>query len=196
MLPPPFSLQWGDSPKRIMEWASSAGLDHTVLSPARNPQLKIHKVSSPGGTLPDHEASILEARFTEGELFEVTLHYVYPGKPADVARGKFTLLKRLLTDRHGAFRLGAKETSKTGGVVTLSTSYRLDRPGGSSLELVLTEITDPQRGDSEALFSVMYHNSAILNRVSPRIVIRRDGVELPEEPLEATPDELPLPLPK
>jgi hypothetical protein len=48
--------------------------------------------------------------------------------------------------------------------------------------LVLTEVSDAKRGDASARFSVVYHNGGVLKDEGPRVIIRRDGVDLPGKP--------------
>ena len=43
-------------------------------------------VKVPKGTLPDHAASSVEARFADGRLFEVAVHYTFPGRATNDER--------------------------------------------------------------------------------------------------------------
>ena len=182
-LQPPFGLSWGDSPTGLVEWAVRTSLDQTVKAPAAQPRLKILIVAPAEGTLPGHEATALEARFMEGKLFEVALHYTYPGRESSFVQGQFAELKKILTRRHGPLQIGAKTREKPReGVLTRSTAYQLEPAAGRSLMLVLTEVSDAKRGDSSARFSVIYHNGEVLHAEGPRVIIRRDGVEFPAKP--------------
>ena len=180
-LAPPFGLKWGDAPNSLVNWALKAKLDQTVKSPAEQPRLKILMISHATGSLPKHEATMLEARFMDGRLFEVALHYGYPGQSADFVRGKFNALKGILSRRHGVFRLsGNKREGPLDGIITRSSGYRIDPTSDEHLVLAFTEVVDARRGDAAARFSVMYHSAAVLAGNGERIVIRRDGVDLPE----------------
>lgn len=180
---PPFGLSWGGSPNRLVDWAVRTKLDQTVKALADQPRLKILLVAPSSGPLPGHEASTLEARFMDGKLFEVALHYTYPGKKAAFVRTKFLVLKKILTRRHGAFKPGGvKREAPIEGVITRSTAFQIDPAPGRHLILVLTEVSDAKRGDASARFSVVYHNGGVLKDEGPRVIIRRDGVDLPGKP--------------
>ena len=101
-LQPPFGLSWGDSPTRLVDWAMRTKLDQTVKAPADQPRLKVLLVSPVRGTLPGHDATTLEARFMDGKLFEVALHYTYPGRNSAFVRAQFAeLRKKLKNERKG-----------------------------------------------------------------------------------------------
>lgn len=179
---PPFGLSWGDSPNRLVDWAVRTKLDQTLKAPANEPRLKILLVSSASGSLPGHDASTLEGRFMDGELFEVALHYTYAGKSASFVRAQFTELKKILTQRHGGFKpSGKSRETPIEGVTTRSTAFQITPGPGRHLMLILTEVTDAKRGDSSARFTVVYHNGGVLKEESPTVIIRRNGVELPRE---------------
>ena len=182
-LQPPFGLSWGDSPTRLVDWATRTKLDQTVKAPAEQPRVKILRVTPAKGTLPGHDATTLEARFMDGKLFEVALHYTYPGRTSTFVRAQFAELKRILAHRHGPLQLGAKTRGEPlDGVATRSTAYQIDPAPGSSLMLVMTEVSDTKRGDQSARFSVVYHNNGALQQEGSRVIIRRDELDLPGKP--------------
>lgn len=179
-LQPPFGLSWGDSPNRLVDWAVRMKLDQTVKAPADEPRLKILLVSPAKGSLPGHDASTLEARFMDGKLFEVALHYSYPGKGAPFVRAQFVELKKILTRRHGGFKPGGqKRETPIEGVTTRSTAFQIDPAPARYLMLILTEAMDTKRGDASARFTVIYHNGGLLKEDSETVIIRRDGVDPP-----------------
>jgi hypothetical protein len=93
------------------------------------------------------------------------------------------ILKKILTRRHGAFKPGGvKREAPIEGVITRSTAFQIDPAPGRHLMLVLTEVSDAKRGDASARFSVVYHNGGVLKDEGPRVIIRRDGVDLPGKP--------------
>jgi len=182
-LQPPFGLSWGDSPTRLVDWAMRTKLDQTVKAPADQPRLKILLVSPAKGTLPEHEATMLEARFMDGKLFEVALHYTYPGRKSTFVRAQFAELKKILSHRHGPFRLGAKTREEPlDGVIARSTAYQIDPAPGSNLMLVMTEVSDAKRSDQSARFSVVYHNNGVLQQKGPRVIIRKDELDFSGKP--------------
>ncbi len=181
-LPPPFGLNWGDAPTLLVDWAVRTKLDQLVKAPADQPRLKILMITAAKGNLPGHEASTLEARFMDGRLFEVAIHYTYPGKKADFVRGQFVELKGILTRRHGSFKPSGDSRERRDGILVRSTAYRNGPTANRSLMLVLTEVADEKRGDAAARFTVVYHNSGLLRDEGPQVIIRRDGVDLPDGP--------------
>jgi hypothetical protein len=89
-------------------------------------------------------------------------------------------LKKILSHRHGPLQMGAKTREEpVDGVVTRSTAYQIEPAPGRNLMLVMTEVTDAKRGDKSARFSVVYHNGEILQQEGRRVIIRRDGVDVP-----------------
>ena len=162
-LPPPLELNWGDSPNWLVGWADRYGLDKNVRAPGKEPRLTILKVGKAKGPLPGHEATSVEARFIDGRLFEVTVHYTYPGRSIDFVKGRFLELKSGLTVRHGKFRFnGKKKPVVRDGISTSSEAYHLEAGEGRMLLLAVTEVKDVTRGDSAARFSVVYRNESIL----------------------------------
>ena len=180
---PPFGLKWGEPPDGLVDWALRSSLDQTIKVPASDPRLKVLLVSSPKGNLPGHDATTLEARFIDGMLFEVALHYTYPGRKSSFVRGQFAELKRILAQRHGPLALGAKSRKEPlAGVSSSSIAYQLEPAAGRSLMLVLTEVVDTKHGDRSARFSVVYHNGGIVEDDTPPVIIRRSGVGSPQKP--------------
>lgn len=172
-LPPPFELTWGEPPANLVAWARRNKFDQHVKEPGGNRRLAILRISAPEGPLPEHQASTLEARFFDGRLYEVTLHYTFPGMKAGDVRGKFTALKELLTNRHGKFVLDANKQATRNGVVTKSMSYKTKPAQERLLLLALTEVRDAVRGDAAAKFSVVYHNDRILRGNQQRAGVGR-----------------------
>ena len=119
----------------------------------------------------------------DGRLFEIALHYAYPGRDAAFVRAQFAELKKILAGRHGPFKPGGKKKdTPRSGIVTRSTAYRFEPAGKRHLLLVLTEVWDTQRGDAAARFSVIYHNGDVIEENGPRVLLRGDEVDLPEAP--------------
>jgi hypothetical protein len=60
--------------------------------------------------------------------------------------------------------------------------------------LALTEVVDEVRGDAAARFSVLYHNAEELRGSGAPIVIRRDGVDVPEGAIDSSLPERAVPV--
>lgn len=162
-LSPPLDLKWGDSPSWLVGWADRHGMDKNVKAPGSNKRLTILEVGPEAGSLPGHEATSVEARFMDGRLFEVAVHYTYPGRSSDFVKGRFLELKSGLTVRHGKFRFnGKKKPLVKDGIATSSEAWHLEAGEGRMLLLAVTEVKDVKRGDSAGRFSVVYRNEAII----------------------------------
>ena len=79
LLEPPFGLRWGDSPEKLITWASRHSLDVTISLPGDQPGLRILKIEPRKGFLPETQAGAVEGRFLGGKLYELTVHYFDPG---------------------------------------------------------------------------------------------------------------------
>ena len=116
----------------------------------------------------------------DGKLFEVALHYTYPGRNSVFVRAQFAELRKILSHRHGPLQMGAKTREELlDGVISRSTAYQIEPAPGSNLMLVMTEVTDAKRGDKSARFSVVAESGSDLQQEGPRVIIRRDGVDVP-----------------
>lgn len=138
-------------------------MDKLVRTPGKQPRMTIVKIGPETGTLPGHQASAVEARFIGGRLYEVTVHYTYPGKSTDFVKARFVELKKTLSARHGRLQFNGERKTREDGVLTTSESYHVNVANGRMLLLAVTEVKDMKRGDSAARFSVLYHNADILN---------------------------------
>ena len=73
ILEPPFGLHWGDSPEKLIVWASRHDLDVTIALPADQPSLRILKIEARHRSLPERKAAPLEGRLLTGKLYEPTV---------------------------------------------------------------------------------------------------------------------------
>jgi hypothetical protein len=193
---PPFGLSWGGSPGRLVEWAKRFKLDLLVKAPGNDPKMSILLITSQEGGLPGgHEASMLEARFREGRLFEVVVHYSFPGRQAGFVEERFIILKRELKARHGAFKLAGRQKVVKDGILTNSDAYHLEPAPGLLLMLAYTTVKDVKRGDVAARFSVIYHSDRILQEEVKALAEEPEPVRLPER-TALTPAPEPLRLPE
>lgn len=182
-LSPPFSLQWGASPSRLVDWAKRSELDLLVKTPGKDPELSILLISSEEGSLPQHDATTLEARFLRGKLFEVTVHYTYPGQTADFVQKRFNELRRVLGLKYGEFKLSAREKDVKDGIATTSDAYHLEPSPGYLLMMSKTEVTDSKRNDIARRFSVVYHSDHVSRERNETEVFLRENpnaIRLPE----------------
>lgn len=162
VIQPPFGLHWGDSPGGLIDWAARFKLDVLVKALGDRPRQKSLIISPREGTLPEHESTSLEAHFIDGRLFEVSVHYTYPGKKTDFVKGRYFALKNLLTKHHGPLAFNGRKKEAAQGIETISEAYHVEPRPGNLLLLAMTEVRDIKRGDSGARFSLLYHNEDIL----------------------------------
>ena len=164
ILAPPFGLQWGDTPDKVLNWASKKKLDVTMEMPGKAPELRMIRVESDSGPLPDHQAYALETRYHHGKLFEVTVHYGAPGDDPKRVTADFNKLKSALALKHGIFSPNNKQDKNEAGFIRRSVSYHVEPVRGLMLMLVLSELEDTARGKHSARFSLLYRNENIIPR--------------------------------
>ncbi|MBT8044956.1 MAG: hypothetical protein KJO79_08390, partial [Verrucomicrobiae bacterium] len=162
ILAPPFGLQWGDSPDKVLDWADAKKLDATINMKGATPALYIVRVSSAQGPLPGHPAYALETRYHWGKLFEVTVHYGAPGMKAAKVRVDFDKLKTAMTVKHGPFTPSNKQEKKGDGFIRRSVSYHREPVKGLLLMMSWTEVEDTLRKKRSARFSLLYRNQNII----------------------------------
>lgn len=164
-LPPPYGMQWGDKPDKILDWAEAKKLDVVIKIPGKRPEIREIRVSAERGPLPGSPANpayALEARYHWGNLFEVTIHYGAPGmKPAEV-KAAFEKVKLEMAARHGAFVANNKQEKEGDGFVRNSVSYHVEPVAGLLLLLAYTEVEDTYRKKNSARFSLLYRNDNIV----------------------------------
>ena len=162
ILAPPFGLQWGDRPDKVLDWAEAKKLDVNIKLPGEEPAVQAIRVSSANGSLPDHQAYVLEAHYHWGKLFEVTLHYGAPGMKPSQVKTAFDRLKAAMTTKHGVLAPNNKQEKKEDGFVRRSVSYHVEPVAGLLLLMGLTEVEDTLRNRKSVRFSLMYRNQNII----------------------------------
>lgn len=162
ILSPPFGLQWGDTPDKILSWAEEKKLDVNIEIKGAQPELRIIRVSSPRGPLPEHLAYALETRYHWGKLFEVTVHYGAPGIDPKRMKADFNELKSALTLKHGILSPNNKQDKNEGGFIRKSVSYHVEPVKGLLLLLVFSQLEDTGRDKHSARFSLLYRNQNII----------------------------------
>lgn len=155
---PPFGLNWGDSPEKLVVWATRHSLDLNVFQPGDQPELRVLKIQPAKGFLPEHKAAALEARFLNGGLYELTVHYFDPDASADLMEARFEEMRRELTARHGALTANQQERSVVDKFATRKISFHREPVKGMMILLVFTEVEDLLRQSKEARFSLVYRN--------------------------------------
>jgi hypothetical protein len=158
VLEPPFGLRWGDSPEKLITWASRHSLDLTISLPGDQPGLRVLKIEPRKGFLPDTKAGAVEGRFLSGKLFEITIHYFDKDASADLIEARFEELRKQLTREHGALLTNKQQRSVEDQFVTRTQSFHREPVKGLFLLLAYTEVEDLLRKSKDARFSLIYRN--------------------------------------
>ena len=161
-MPPPFGMQWGDKPDKMLDWAQAKKLDAVIKIPGLHPELREIRVSAVKGPLPGTQVYALEARYHWGALFEVTVHYGAPGMKPKAVKADFVKLKLELAAKHGVFVANNKQDRKEGGLVRRSLSYHVEPVAGLMLLMAYSEVEDVLRKKASARFSLLYRNENII----------------------------------
>ena len=158
ILEPPFGLRWGDSPEKLIAWASRHSLDLTISLPGDQPGLRVLKIEPRKGFLPETKAGAVEGRFLGGKLFELTVHYFDREASADLMRARFEELRKQVALEHGALLANQQQRSVEDQFVTRTQSFHKEPVKGLFLLLALTEVEDLLRKSKDARFSLIYRN--------------------------------------
>lgn len=158
ILNPPFGLRWGDSPEKLITWASRHSMDLTISLPGDQPGLRVLKIQPRKGFLPETKAGAVEGRFLGGRLFELTIHYFDAEAPAAVMEARFVELRKQVTREHGALLANQQQRSVEDQFVTRTESFHREPVKGLFLLLAYTEVEDLLRKSKDARFSLIYRN--------------------------------------
>ena len=158
ILDPPFGLHWGDSPEKLLTWATRQSLNVTILLPGNQPTLRILKIFPNKGLLPETKASAVEGRFDRGKLYEVAIHYVDPTATAEEMEVRFEALRRQTTNNYGPLLPNQQQRVVNNQFVTRTLSFHRETLKGHFLLLTFTEEQDLLRKSSEVRFSLVYQN--------------------------------------
>jgi hypothetical protein len=158
VLEPPFGLRWGDSPEKLITWASRHSLDLTISLPGDQPGLRVLKIEPRKGLLPESKAGAVEGRFLGGRLFELTVHYLDKDASADLMEARFEELRKQLGREHGALLPNRQQRSVEDQFVTRTQSFHREPVKGLFLLLAYTEVEDLLRKSKDARFSLIYRN--------------------------------------
>lgn len=158
LLEPPFGLRWGDSPEKLITWASRHSLDVTISLPGDQPGFRSLKIEPRKGFLPETKAAAVEGRFLGGKLFELTVHYFDRAAAADAMEARFEELKKQVTREHGALLPNQQQRVVEDKFVTRTQSFHREPVKGLFLLLAYTEVEDLLRKTKDARFSLIYRN--------------------------------------
>lgn len=158
VLEPPFGLRWGDTPEKLIDWATRHSLDVTISLPGDQPALRILRISPRTGNLPGAKSQALESRFHSGRLFELTVHYRDSEAGTDVMEARFNQLKKELSAEYGALSANRQDRAIKDQFATRSVSFHREPVKGLFLLLAYTAVEDQLRQTSEATFSLLYRN--------------------------------------
>jgi hypothetical protein len=158
VLDPPFGLRWGDSPEKLILWASRHSLDVTISLPGDQPGLRVVKIEPRKGFLPETKAGAVEGRFLGGKLFELTVHYTDGDASADLMAARFEELRKQVASEHGALRTNQQQRAVEDQFVTRTQSFHREPVKGLFLLLAFTEVEDLLRKSKDARFSLIYRN--------------------------------------
>lgn len=168
IIQPPFGLNWGDSPEKLVAWSSAHSLDLTVSVPGNQPGLRIVKIEASKGFLPDSPASAVEGKFLNGGLFEMTVHYLDPAATALEMEGRFEKLKRQIALEHGPLLANQQRKVVEDQFVTRTQSFHREPVKGVFLLVAWTEVEDLLRKSRIARFSLIYRNDNFKSELEKR----------------------------
>jgi len=158
VLNPPYGLRWGDSPEKLIAWASRHSLDLTISLPGDQPGLRVLKIEPREGILPETKAGAVEGRFLGGRLYEITVHYFDKEASAELMETRFEELRKQVTREHGALRANQQQRVVEDQFVTRTQSFHREPVKGLFLLLAYTEVEDLLRKSKDARFSLIYRN--------------------------------------
>lgn len=158
LLKPPFGLHWGDSPEKLIAWATRQALDVTISLPGDQPGLRILRIEPRKGFLPETKAGAVEGRFLGGKLYELTVHYFDREASADLMETRFEELRKQVVLEHGALLANQQQRSVEDQFVTRTQSFHREPVKGLFLLLAFTEVEDLLRKSRDARFSLIYRN--------------------------------------
>jgi hypothetical protein len=158
---PPYGLHWGDSPEKLLSWATRQTLDVTISMPADQPNLRILRIQPRKGLLPETQAGAVEGRFMSGKLYELTIHYFDPDASADLMESRFEALKKQVVAQHGPLLTNQLSRTVEDQFVTRIQSFHREPVKGVFLLLAFTEVEDLLRKSKDSKFSIIYRNDPL-----------------------------------
>lgn len=168
ILSPPFGLNWGDSPEKLVSWATARSMDITITLPGGKPALRHIRVTPTKGLLPDSTASSVEGKFLNGGLFELTVHYLDSYTSPKTMEERFRAKKAELSREHGSFALNQQRKSVEDQFVTRTKSFHHESLKGVFLLIAWTEVEDLLRKTKVSRFSLIYRNDNYKSELESR----------------------------
>ncbi len=165
IIEPPFGLRWGDSPEKLITWASRHSLDITISLPGDQPAIRVVRIQPKKGFLPETQAGAVEGRFLGGKLHELAIHYFDPEASADLMQTRFDALRKQVALELGALLTNHQQRTVGDQFVTRNQSYHREPVKGLFLLLAFTEVEDLLRKSKEAKFSLIYRNENFRNEL-------------------------------
>ncbi len=173
-LSPPFGLRWGDSPEKLISWASRHSLDVNIFLPGDQPRIRVLRASARRGFLPETQAAELEARFLAGRLIEVTVHYHDPEWRADTVEERFQKLRQQVTSAYGELTPNRQERTVDDQFSTRKLAYHREPVKGLFLLLAYTEVEDLLRKTRDARFSLLYRNDNLRADIQRELLLEKE----------------------
>lgn len=158
VLNPPFGLNWGDSPEKLIAWASRQSLGVTISIPGTQPSLRILRIQPETGFLPETQVGALEGRFIKGKLYELTVHYFDPAATAEQMESRFEVLRQQTSSDQGPLLANQQRRTVKDHFMTRTQSFHREPVKGIFLLLTYTEEEDLLRKSKQARFSLVYQN--------------------------------------
>jgi hypothetical protein len=151
-------MRWGDSPEKMIEWATRHSMDVHIFLPGDQPGMRVVRIEPRTGMIPETDVRSIEGRFLKGRMIELTQHHDDPELPFELMLARFEKLKRELSTAHGALHANRALREVEDGFVIRTRSFHREPVKGLFLLLTLTSIEDQERGGGKARFSVLYRN--------------------------------------
>jgi hypothetical protein len=158
IIEPPFGFHWGDSPEKLIAWASRHSLNVTISLPGDQPTVRIVKIAPNKGFLPESQAGAVEGRFLGGKLYELAVHYTDADASADLMETRFEALRKQIVSEHGTLMTNQQRRSVEDQFVTRTQSFHREPVKGLFLLLAFTEVEDLLRKSKVAKYSLIYRN--------------------------------------
>lgn len=168
VLKPPFGLDWGDSPEKLISWATDQAMDITITLPGGKQELRNIQIKPTKGLLPNSTASSVEGKFLNGGLFELTVHYRDSSVSAATMEGRFNEMKGQLAREHGTFSPNQQRRAVEDQFVTRTQSFHRESLKGVFMLIAWTEVEDLLRKTKQARFSLIYRNDNFKSELEDR----------------------------